>query len=126
MDTESIAESMQSEQNSFMEQVVPTNNVPIPIQTNLTMDVDKDVKITQTNLLDSRSLSISNKSLASSTASTHQLKANPIENKVKPKLPTPTPAIKKGSEEFSKKSIYYLFFFSTRTKTIRPIDTYST
>jgi hypothetical protein len=111
MDTESIADSMHGEQNPSIQQVVPTSDATISIPTDLIIDVHEDVKVTKTDLLNSRPLSSSNKSLASSTPSIHQLKINPIEHQTKPKLLTPASVVKKGRREFSKKSMYHFFFF---------------
>ena len=66
------------------------------IQTDLSFDIHEHVIITKNNLLNSKPLSYSNKSLASSTTSLNKLRINPIDHKKKMNLPTPAPVVKKG------------------------------
>jgi hypothetical protein len=94
------------------EQVTPANDATKSIQTDLTITARENVQITKNNLLNSRPLSYSNKSLASSTTSIHKLKINPVENKTKPKVSIPAPAVKKGQREFPKKSQCLISFSS--------------
>jgi hypothetical protein len=94
MDTESIAESSMSEKIQIIHRLFSTTDTTKSVQTDLSFD---NMLIVQNNLLDSKSLSNSNKSLASSTTSINKLNDNKVNmHKRKASIPTPVSVVKKG------------------------------
>jgi len=97
MDTESIAESSMSEKIQTIHSLFSTNDTTKSVQTDLSFDINDNMLIVQNNLLDSKSLSNSNKSLASSTTSINKLTDNKVNmHKRKASIPTSVSLVKKG------------------------------
>ncbi|CAF2085137.1 unnamed protein product [Rotaria magnacalcarata] len=99
LDSESIADSVMSEQAQSIPSLPSTKS----IQTDLSFDIKDNITFVKNNLLKSKSLSTSNRSLVGSIKSVNKPKINTQENKVnvnvkKPIIPAPVAAVKKNFE----------------------------
>ncbi|CAF4599901.1 unnamed protein product, partial [Rotaria magnacalcarata] len=99
LDSESIADSVMSEQVQSIPSLPSTKS----IQTDLSFDIKDNITFVKNNLLKSKSLSTSNRSLVGSIKSVNKPKINTQENKVnvnvkKPIIPAPVAAVKKNFE----------------------------
>ncbi|CAF1214956.1 unnamed protein product [Adineta steineri] len=103
LDNESIAESNISDQIQMIRRLSSINESTKSVQTDLSFDINDNIFISRNNFLDLKSLSNSNQSLASSTASINKLKTNTTDNKMntnkkRTSIPTSITNIKQDSE----------------------------